>query len=267
MKKTILWLTIFALVFLLCSCAVFDHDLPTTNENHLVTPTDWMPPSTPAPTEYATTGWGCCTTKTIYEIDMHPVPENHYAPNDEEKTHLIYAVTNASGLTLEVTLEGYHSKAIGKDLYFKYGESISMKIRIQNGTDAPIYQYLPTQCHEIAPAHCHEIGIFLQNPHGNALMNSIDLLDFDCPTAEEIWKLEVGEAYEWEITLVQNPWQMIAWDEIDRRLLGLDDDRFHTVYESLFSGEISFIFGNDMNTFNEDILSLPITLNVLHIAF
>ena len=70
-----------------------------------------------------------------------------------------------------------------------------------------------------------------------------------------------------DVELVQKPEHMIAWDETHLILFDLDDNRFHTVYESLFSGKIAFIFGNDMNTFNEDILSLPIALNILHIEF
>ena len=271
MKKTLLWLIIFALGIVLVSCAVPDHEMPNTIGNHPIDTTfetyDWMPPSTPAPTEYATTGWNCCTTQSTCETGKLPVPEDYYAPNDEEKTHLTYAATNANGLTLEVTLYGYHSDTIGKDLYFKYGEPISMKIRIKNDTDAPIYQYLPTQCHESTPHHAHEVAIFLQTPHSNVFVNTVDLLELDCLTAVETWRLDSGEVYEMDVELVQKPEHMIAWDETHLILFDLDDNRFHTVYESLFSGKIAFIFGNDMNTFNEDILSLPIALNILHIEF
>ena len=270
MKKTLLWLTIFLLGCALVSCAVPGNERSTSSEDLLIdttgTPDDWIP-STPAPTEYSTTGFGCCTTQSTCETGKLPVPESYYAPNDEEKTHLTYTVTNAEGLTLEVILYGYRSDIIGKNLYFKYGEPIPMKIRIQNNTDAPIYQYLPTQCHESIPHHAHEIAIFLQNSHSNVLVNSVELLELDCLTAEETWCLDIGEVYEMDIELLQKPEHMIAWDDVYQRFFDLDDNRFHTVYESPFSGKISFIFGNDADTMNDSILSLPLTLHVLHIEY
>lgn len=120
------------------------------------------------------------------------------SPEDEENAVYTVMQTDENGLTLEVTLHGYKSESLGKEFYVKNNEYFIADIKLTNGSDVPVYQFLPTSCRSCSPAHNHEISFDIAN--GDHKLNSSSN-GFACPETTETWTIEPGASYEWKLKL------------------------------------------------------------------
>jgi hypothetical protein len=120
------------------------------------------------------------------------------SPEDEEKAAYTVTQTDENGLTLEVTIHGYKSESLGKEFYVKNNEYFLADVKLTNGSDTPVYQFLPTACRDSSPAHNHEISFDIAN--GDHKLNSSSN-GFTCPEMTEVWTIEPGASYEWQLKL------------------------------------------------------------------
>ena len=120
------------------------------------------------------------------------------SPEDEEKATYTVTQTDENGLTLEVTIHGYKSESLGKEFYVKNNEYFLADVKLTNGSDTPVYQFLPTACRDCSPAHNHEISFDIAN--GDHKLNSSSN-GFTCSETTEVWTIEPGASYEWQLKL------------------------------------------------------------------
>lgn len=120
------------------------------------------------------------------------------SPEDEESAVYTVTQTDENGLTLEVTIHGYKSESLGKEFYVKNNEYFLADVKLTNGSDTPVYQFLPTACRDCSPAHNHEISFDIAN--GDHKLNSSSN-GFTCPETTEVWTIEPGASYEWQLKL------------------------------------------------------------------
>lgn len=121
------------------------------------------------------------------------------SPEDEEKATYTVTQTDENGLTLEVTIHGYKSESLGKEFYVKNNEYFIADVKLTNGSDTPVYQFLPTACRDCSPAHNHEISFDIANGGDHKLNSSSN--GFTCPEMTEVWTIEPGASYEWQLKL------------------------------------------------------------------
>lgn len=120
------------------------------------------------------------------------------SPEDEESTVYTVTQTDENGLKLEVTLHGYKSESLGKEFYVKNNEYFVADVKLTNESDTPVYQTLPTACRGMSPSHNHEISFDIANGDNKLHSSSFG---FDCPDMIDVWTIEPGKTYEWQLKL------------------------------------------------------------------
>jgi hypothetical protein len=193
------------------------------------------------------------------------------SPDDEARAVHTVSAENKDGLKMEITVHGYRSESLNREFYVKSNEYFTVDVKVTNTSEKPLWQWLPTYCRNGGGIpHNHEIGFDISCGEYGLSSSSIG---FMCPTGIDIWKLEPGETYEWQLKLAagEEKWDGsydLPADE-DGRYAGiaLYDQAIYSEGVCTFAGE--FFFGyrtskiGDRNDFS---LSVPLTVDVVYIS-
>lgn len=207
------------------------------------------------------------TTGSVNSGEPSSGTNDFVIPDDE--TPVLYTVSadNADGLRMEVTVHGYKSESLNKDFYVKNNEYFLVDVKVKNTSDNDLYQLLPTECRNSDPSHNHEIELDLA--HGDYKLSSSSF-GFMCRTAIEIWKLEPGETYEWQLKLAAGEVKS-GGDDYD--LPGDAEDWIKLYGKDIYSdgictfaGEFSFAYMKTIGDLNDFFLSVPLSVDVLYVS-
>jgi hypothetical protein len=196
---------------------------------------------------------------------------NFISPSDEESALYTVSRTSDHGLNLVITLHGYKSESLNKDFYVKNNEYFLVDVKLTNESENALYQWLPTYCrHSFDPSHNHEIGFDIS--HGEYKLHSSSF-GFTCGMLTDIWTIEAGESYEWQLKLAvgepQSGEQDLPVDGTEGSLMGIK------LYEKaifddnvcIFDGEFSFTYmqSKDKNE-NDCSISVPISIETVYVS-
>lgn len=215
-------------------------------------------PTTPSDTS----GSGQGTTNTPV------IDKNFISPVDEQAAVYYISKVCSDGLKLEVTLHGYQSESLDKSFYVKNNEYFLADIKITNESDTDLYQILPTFCRNqtTLPSHNHEIKFDIFN--GEYKLHSSSF-GFACGDLIDIWTIEAGKSYEWQLKLAAGE----PGDDGDLQADGvgakikLYDKTVFTDHVCVFDGEFSFDykktkgFEADGNT-----VSVPVSIEMVYVS-
>ena len=203
------------------------------------------------------------STETIRPI------KNAFNPTDEKRATHTASATCADGLTIEVTLHGYQSEELRKDFYVKNDEYFTVDIKITNTSEAPVYQFLSTDCGESTVPHNHEIGFNLSC--GNYPLSSSSF-GFVCEEKPGVWILEPGETYTWSLKFAPGT---ESYSDFDLPADGNDqsvgirlyNDAIYDYGTHIFDGNIFFSY-RKTNEFkqNDQTVSVPLSIEVIRIT-
>ena len=203
--------------------------------------------------------------------DEQPAGTNAFIiPEDETSAVHTATVENTDGLRMEITVHGYQSESLNKTFYVKNNEYFLVDVKVTNTSDAARWQWLPTYCRTSDPAHNHEIGFELANGEYKLSSSSFG---FACGALIDVWKLEPGATYEWQLKLAAG--EVKSGGDYD---LSGDGDGYRTgidLYENdiykdgvcTFAGEFSFGYKtSDAEHFNDFSISVPLSVDVVYIS-
>ena len=194
------------------------------------------------------------------------------SPSDEESAVYTVTQTDGNGLKLEVTLHGYKSESLGKEFYVKNNEYFLADVKLTNESSTPVYQWLPTACREMSPAHNHEIKFDIAN--GDYKLNSSSF-GFACPERTDLWTVEPGASYEWQLKLAvgeqQNGKQDLPADGTGYAAgIKLYEKDIFTDHICAFEGNFSFAYRknepNEDDTANDSSVSVPLSIEVVYVS-
>ncbi len=226
------------------------YPIPTTTASHTDT--------TETP-EIVLTGPLTSPTQTAETPRLPSLP-----PANEAEATRIYR-EEKDGLLLEVRVDGYIDGASYGELYHKLRAPIPMTVTITNEGDVPIYQWLPALCHG---SHHHDLSMSFKESGGRKLTDLSDIM-IDCPTMIQIWCLDVGESYTWQIEWLAGECTESP-EEIDVPVLPSDIYGIRLYEEEIcesgslvFSGTVKFPFSYESNPQkNTETISVPLTVTV-----
>ena len=191
-------------------------------------------------------------------------------PEDETSAVHTATVENTDGLRMEITVHGYQSESLNKTFYVKNNEYFLVDVKVTNTSDTARWQWLPTCCRNLDSAHNHEIGFELVN--GEYKLNSSSF-GFACPEATEIWMLEPGATYEWQLKLAAGEAKSGGEHDLsgDGKSYRAGIDLYGTdIYKDgvcTFAGEFSFGYKtSDAEHFNDFSISVPLSVDVVYIS-
>ena len=193
------------------------------------------------------------------------------APADESRAEYTVSSSTADGLKMEITVHGYKSESLNKDFYVKNNEYFLVDVKVTNASEKPLWQWLPTDCRNGADPHNHEI--YFDISCGEYALGSSSF-GFDCPTAIDIWKLEPGETYEWQLKLAagEEKWEWDGAYDLPADGTGncagisLYDQAIYSDGVCAFSGDFSFDYGLSMEDSNDRSLSVPMEIDVVFVS-
>lgn len=194
------------------------------------------------------------------------------APADESRAEYTVSSSTADGLKMEITVHGYKSESLNKDFYVKNNEYFLVDVKVTNESENELYQWLGSYCrHSLEPSHNHEIGFDIS--HGEYQLHSSSF-GFECPMAIDVWKLEPGETYEWQLKLAagEEKWE---WDGAydlpadgtgNPAGISLYDQAIYSDGVCTFAGEISFDYTKTKEDLNDFFLSVPMEIDVVFVS-
>ena len=199
---------------------------------------------------------------------INPI-KNRFNPTDEKRAIHTVSASCTDGLTIEVTLHGYQTQSLHKAFYVKNDEYFTVDIKITNTSEAPVYQFLSTDCGESTVPHNHEIGFDLSC--GNYPLSSSSF-GFVCEEKPGVWILEPGETYTWSLKLAPGT---ESYSDFDLPADGNDqsvgirlyNDAIYDYGTHIFDGNIFFSY-RKTNEFkqNDQTVSVPLSIEVIRIT-
>ena len=192
------------------------------------------------------------------------------APADESRAEYTVSSSTADGLKMEITVHGYKSESLNKDFYVKNNEYFLVDVKVTNESENELYQWLGSYCrHSLEPSHNHEIGFDIS--HGEYQLHSSSF-GFNCPMAIDVWKLEPGATYKWQLKLAAGEAQSGTDYDLPADVSGhyegivLYDEAIYTDGVCAFSGDFSFDYGLSMEGLNDRFLSVPMEIDVVFVS-
>ena len=193
-------------------------------------------------------------------------------PADESCAEYTVSAFTEDGLKMEITVHGYQSKILDKDFYVKNNEYFLVDVKVTNESEIGLYQWLGSYCrHSLGPSHNHEIGFDIS--HGEYQLHSSSF-GFICPLSIDVWKLEPGETYEWQLKLAAGEVQSgVDYDlpadgnGVQMGIVLYDED-IYTNGICTFSGDFSFDYnyGLPEDDFNDRSLSIPMKIDIIFVS-
>ena len=192
------------------------------------------------------------------------------APADESRAEYTVSSSTADGLKMEITVHGYKSESLNKDFYVKNNEYFLVDVKVTNESENELYQWLGSYCrHSLEPSHNHEIGFDIS--HGEYQLHSSSF-GFVCPMAIDVWMLEPGATYKWQLKLAAGEMQSGTDYDLPADVSGhyegivLYDEAIYTDGVCTFAGEISFGYMKTKGDLNDFFLSVPMEIDVVFVS-
>ena len=179
---------------------------------------------------------------------------------DEMNTCYTVLESNSDGLQIEVTVDGYRSQKLQKDLYVDNNEYCVIVVTIKNLSAVPLYQWLPTACEYSEIPHNHEIDAALF--HELYRLNSI-ASGSTCSGALQQWTIEPGKTYRWTLLLAAGEF---CFDDESTKIELYGEELYYDGF-CRFSGSISFSYTTDQDCLSNDrTLSVPLSVDVRYVS-
>ncbi len=221
-----------------------------------------------------TTSASTQTTTTTSASTQTTTTEQPVVLPEYEKITRVLTKENEDGVKLELTFHSY--RLIGAEyaderyasyIYGKSNEFMQIDVKVTNGSDSPIHQWLPTYCRESAPpSHNHELTYSFADAKGNKMQQSY--FGYGCPTMIDKWTLAVGESAEFTLKLAAG--EIISLSKGDvHYLYGSEGLRFYdeSVYENgsnVFTGKIAFAYNLNNEYPNDHSVAIDAELMLLY---
>ena len=184
--------------------------------------------------------------------------------------------TNDDGISLKITAHGYRSESNDLEFYAKSNEYFLIDVEVTNGSENPVYYFLPRYCNEDTLLHNHEIGFDLSCGEYDLQSSSTGfIIARTSNETEHVRTLKPGETHAWQLKLAAGE---ISADDFDLPADGkayLSGIKLYgpEIYNDgicTFTGTVFFGYSKSevqlVKSVYESVLSVPLSVSFVYIS-